>query len=35
MDGRVVSILDTKRLLERAATAIARKGERDAPGGES
>jgi chemotaxis signal transduction protein len=36
MDGRVVSILDTKRLLERAAAAIARKGERDAqPGGES
>jgi chemotaxis signal transduction protein len=36
MDGRVVSILDTKRLLERAAAAIARRGERDAQaGGES
>ena len=36
MDGRVVSILDTKRLLERAATSIARRGERDAQtGGES
>ena len=35
-DGRVVSILDTKRLLERAATSIARRGERDAQtGGES
>jgi chemotaxis signal transduction protein len=36
MDGRVVSILDTKRLLERAATSIARRGERGAQtGGES
>ena len=35
MDGRVVSILDTRRLLERAAAAIARKGEQDAqPGGQ-
>jgi chemotaxis signal transduction protein len=36
MDGRVVSILDTRRLLERAAATLARKGERDAqPGGET
>ena len=36
MDGRVVSILDTRRLLERAAAAIARRGERAAqPGGET
>jgi chemotaxis signal transduction protein len=34
MDGRVVSILDTRRLLERAAATIARAVERDArPGG--
>lgn len=33
LDGRVVSILDTRRLLERAAAAIARAVERDAQTG--
>lgn len=33
MDGRVVSILDTRRLLERAAATIARAVERDAQSG--
>jgi len=33
MDGRVVSILDTRRLLERAAATIARAVERDTQSG--